>query len=173
MTAQRLTHDDSGRLIPICCAADVSAEVKDRLLQRAQDYGNGNAMQIFLVFVDSLTIQYNEQSEHGHNTSSDPASPFKDKTSQECAALLQELRRNGADIDFELFAIIDKRSLQDETALIVDAQLDGEEFYDFGTLRVPFELTYGRLASYSVGDASGSVDSVASLTMPNGVFRER
>ncbi|KAK4579876.1 hypothetical protein LTR86_000077 [Recurvomyces mirabilis] len=150
MTAEHLTHDDSGRLIPIYCAAEVSAEVSP-----------------------NLTAQYNEEFKHGHSTPSDPASSFKDKMPQECAALLQALRRNGADIDFELFAIIDERSHQDDTATIVDAQLDGEEFYDFGTLRIPFEPTYGRLASYSVGDASGSVDSVAALTMPNGVFRER
>lgn len=188
MTTPPLTLADSGRINPVCCAADISAEVsqkhsrccgegsnkitdvqvKDRLLQKAQDHGN--AMTHCLVFVDSLDEKYDEESEIGENTPSKPASPFKGKTPEECALLLQQLQRNGADIAFEGFVIMDQRSLEDDTILLVEAPLPGDG--ELAWVRAPFELAYARLLTYAMGDSSARKDRIVAEGTPDGVFRE-
>ena len=121
-----------------------------------------------LVFVDSLDGKYDQESEIGENIASNPASPFKGKTPEKCALLLQQLRRNGADIAFEHFVIMDQRSLEDETVLLVEA--DGGEV---AFVRAPFDLAYARLLTYAMGDGSASGDRMVAEKTPDGVFRER
>ncbi|KAK4565369.1 hypothetical protein LTR86_003986 [Recurvomyces mirabilis] len=143
MSEKPLTYLDVGRLYPVCCATDLSAQVKDQILEEAQD---GMGVDHYLVFVDSLTKQYAEVSDHGYNEPSDSASPFKGKTPEECAALLQQLRRNGADINFQHFAVVDERSLQDETLWLVKAPApeEGTGFH----LRAVYKLTCAALMNW-------------------------
>lgn len=170
MSAPALTHAETGRLFPVCCAADISAEVKDRFLRLAQDR-SGN--EHFLVFVDSLEVKYTEPSEHGYSTPGAASSPFKGQTTDACAMLLQQLRRNGSDIDFEIFAIMDDRSLEDDTVLLVEAPAleDGSEEFK-GEVRAAFEMADVQLRLYSIGDCDVLEDQEKAQDSADGVLRD-
>lgn len=85
------------------------------------------------VFIDSLTQTYTTETEIGdmedeqHRTITSTYSPFKNKSPFECHQLLRQLRRDGSDIDYYSFVIMDERSLTDETVLLVNAPWEGKE----------------------------------------------
>lgn len=148
----------------------MSNQVKDRLIQVNQDFND--QMDVNIVFVDSLTAAYTEPSELGSNEASSAASPFKGKTTHECYILLQQLRQqSGSDIDYEHFAIMDERSLEDDTLLLAEAPL--EEGGEAQSVRAAFELANSRLMVYLAGDTDVLEDQDKAQRASDRVLRPR
>ena len=128
------------------------------------------------VFVDSLEDIYTDETEIGdmedeqNKTITSPDSPFKSKSPSECHQLLRQLRRNGSDIDYCSFVIMDERSLTDETVLLVNAPGEGEEG-EVQVLRVSFELAHERLGVYFVAEGDMGEDRVVAEGTVDGVLR--
>jgi hypothetical protein len=128
------------------------------------------------VFIDSLTQTYTDETEIGdmedeqHRTITSPESPFKSKSPAECHQLLRQIRRNGSDIDYCSFVVMDERSLTDETVLLVNAPGESEEG-EVQTVRVAFEIAHERLGVYFVAEANMSEDKVVAEGMEDGVLR--
>ncbi|KAK5692279.1 hypothetical protein LTR17_025408, partial [Elasticomyces elasticus] len=86
----------------------------------------------------SLSEKYSSESWPGESTTSISSSPFQNKSPHECAVLLRRLwQETGSDINFEYFVILDERSLEDDTVLMVEAirtdeydSDDGADEYD-------------------------------------------
>jgi hypothetical protein len=124
-----------------------------------------------IVFVDSLTTTYTEASEIGENGSTSLSkSPFKNKSAHDCYLLLKRLRENtGSDIDCELFAIMDQRSLEDDTLFLVQGPL--EESGEAESVRAAFDIANGRLLVYLVGDTDVLEDQERVQNMTDRVLR--
>jgi hypothetical protein len=128
------------------------------------------------VFVDNLTQTYTVETEIGdkedeqNRTITSPDSPFKNKSPYECHQLLRQLRRNGSDIDYCSFVIMDERSLTDETVLLVNAPAEDDEG-EVQCLRVSFEIAHERLGVYFVAEADMSEDRVVAEGTEDGVLR--
>ncbi|KAK5692191.1 hypothetical protein LTR17_025482, partial [Elasticomyces elasticus] len=70
----------------------------------------------------SLSEKYSSESWPGESTTNISSSPFQNKSPHECAVLLRKLwQETGSDINFEYFVILDERSLEDNTVLMVEA----------------------------------------------------
>jgi hypothetical protein len=140
--------------------------LKDRVLQASLNYGFDPPDQV--VFVNSLTEPYLERHSVGNNTATPLTSPFKGKTVDECWALLKQLRaETGAQIDPNIFAILDERSLRDNSALVVEADEDeGAE-----SVRVELKLVIPRLFQYFVGDVGVDQDIGEAEDTEDGVVR--
>lgn len=132
--------------------------MKNHLLKQEQDAHFFHNM----VFVDSLDEVYTEESEYGHDTPSNPSSPFKGKTWEECAVLLQQLRQNGSDVNFESFVIMDARTVADDTVLVV-----GEG----GSVRAACEIANTIPLVYLSGKSSMEEDQERAIRSPDGVLR--
>lgn len=91
----------------------------------------------YFVFVDSLTQRYSSPSSAPVQKSSSATSPFLGKSVHECYELLQKLFEDtGSDIDYDCFAVMDERSIDDDTLLL--AQGPAEEGGPAEAVRVRF-----------------------------------
>ena len=118
--------------------------------------------------------------------------PFQNKSPLECALLLRKCRQNtSSDLNYEYFVMLDARSLEDDTVLMVnalradeDVELDEEELEDYAgalgelmqglrilTVRAEMAIVNGRMLFYA---AEGEIrdDMKAALEAEDGVFRE-
>jgi hypothetical protein len=183
---------DPGRLYPVCCAADIPATVgnfrtiflnaRSRLTLKTVDHFiEENQMYhdqllCHFVFVDSLTETYTEKTEIGdmedgqNRTATSPDSPFKGKSPAECHQLLRHLRRNGSDIDYCSFVVMDERSLADGTVLLVNAPGEDEEG-EVQYIRVTFEIADSRLSGYFMADSDMAEDRAVAERTEDGVLR--
>lgn len=178
--------DFPGRLFPVCCAAIISPEVssparssnsraeciyyqiQDSFFYAVTDH-DPMANDIFVI-VDSLTKSYTEEMEPGDNEPTSGSSPFIGKTPYECAQLLKQLRRDtDSDIDFTSFIIMDDRTLQDSTILIVEqpGEADGGAS---NSVRATFELA-SNLLVYLSGKSSAYEERELAETTEDGVLR--
>jgi hypothetical protein len=144
--------------------------VKTRFLQLNNDFFGVPSPPEHFVFVDSVTHAYIKSDRLGDKfETSSSTSPFKGKSAAECHALLKQLREDtGTPIAYGTFAILDDRSLQDETVILVSADEDGTE-----TLRAEFEIACARLVQYLVGDMTIDEDQEDAKEEDDGVFRMR
>lgn len=111
-----------------------------------------------MVFVDDLAQTYTEESEIGEETGPTSA-PFRDKSPQECHALLRQNRAEAqSDIACPLFIVMDERSLQDETVLLVQAPSDGEEG-EVKTVRAEFQVAYSQLMVWEMAYEGQDVEA--------------
>ena len=186
----------TGRLTPVCCVTDVSEKVnapslrarfatsslaklnlpnqfKDQFLIANIDYAD--QLDHTFVIVDSSSPIYTTKSDIGENTPSSPSSSFLNKTADECWLLLRALREAGADIDYESFVIIDERTLQDGTVLVVVKELLTEDEAAQATdasVRMPCKLASFRLLSYLSAEGDIAGDVVMAQRHEDGVLRE-
>jgi hypothetical protein len=110
----------------------------------------------------------------GENTPSQLNSSFKNKSANECWLLLRAMREAGSDIDYESFVIIDDRTLQHDTMLVVVKELLTEDEAAQAAnaeVRMSSELVSFRLGSYLAGKADISEDFVKSQRHTDGVLR--
>ena len=77
----------------------------------------------FIVFIEDLNLRYNFETAIGQSVVTTATSPFIGKTKGECFDLLVQMVRNGADINYEDMIIMDKRSLRDDSVLLVEQEL--------------------------------------------------
>jgi hypothetical protein len=140
--------------------------LKDRVLKASLNYHFDPPDQV--VFVDSLTESYPERHTVGNNTSTPATSPFYGRNVDVCWALLKQLRRKtGAQIDANIFAILDERLLRDDSAIVVEADEDeGAE-----SARVEFKLVIPRLYQYFIGDVGLDQDIEEAEDTEGGVVR--
>lgn len=131
-----------------------------------------------LVFVDTIDDYYDEASEAPIEVDSDPNSPFIRKTPRECHELLLKLRQDTeSEIITEYFAIMDERSTQDDTVLLVcAAERDlggGNEVLTHLTIRASFEASAFALILYQTGHSSVEEDAERAQRQHDDVFRGR
>jgi hypothetical protein len=110
----------------------------------------------------------------GEKTPTQSNSSFENKSADECWLLLRAMREAGSDIDYESFVIIDDRTLQDDTVLVVVKELLTEdEAAQTANVEVPMssELASFRLGSYLAGESDIGEDFVKSQRHADGVLR--
>lgn len=140
--------------------------MKDRVLKASLGFQLGESDDV--VFVDSIDEDYTERHSVGNNTSTPPTSPFTGKNVDECWALLKRLRaETDTQIAQGVFAILDERSLSDDSALIVEA----DEDEGASSVRITFELVAARLGQYFIGDAGIDEDIEEAAETEDGVVR--
>ena len=128
--------------------------------------------------MDSLSEKYTERSEHGSSTPSSISSPFKGRTADQCATLLQQLRNDTeSDIDYELFVIMDQRTLHDGTVTLANIEPEwrksgelGEDEERHDTVRILPELADMQLTMYFIGDSDVHDDHMLALKHNDGVL---
>jgi hypothetical protein len=133
-----------------------------------------NQLDHHFVFVDNSSTVYTTKNDVGENTPSQPNSSFKNKSANECWLLLRTMREAGSDIDYESFVIIDDRTLQDDTVLVVVKELLTEDEAAQAAnaeVRMSFELASFRLGCYLAGESDIGEDVVKSQRHTDGVLR--
>lgn len=128
----------------------------DRFIEQKgvdEDYWN-------LVLVDSIDDYYDEATESPVEEGGSPDSPFIGKTPQECYELLEKLVEDTeSEIVTPYFAIMDERSTQDDTVLLVCAEMDLDtDVLSFPTVRATFQATADALMLYHSGHSSVAED---------------
>jgi hypothetical protein len=129
-----------------------------------------------MVFVDCLDNYYDEPSMIPMDADSDPESPFLHKTPEECFKLLSKLREDTeSEITPSIFAIMDERSAQDHTVLLVSADSSNAtsetEGWEFGTIRATFQASGQALVLYLTGHSSVEEDSERAQREGDNVYR--
>ena len=126
-----------------------------------------------LVFVDSIDNYYDEASETPVDNESSPNSPFIGKTPQECHQLLLKLLEDTkSEIMTDYFAIMDERSKEDNTVLLVCAERDLEnEVLAWPTVRATFQASAVALMLYHSGHSSVGEDVERAQREHDNVYR--
>lgn len=128
-----------------------------------------------MVFIDRTDIYYDSVSLAPCEDDIDPSSPFIHKTPEECYDLLVQLREDTeSEIITNYFAIMDERSAQDNTVLLVTAgrDLDGDdEGLTFSTVRATFKASALALMLYNTGHSSVDEDLERAERERDGVYR--
>jgi hypothetical protein len=122
-----------------------------------------------IIFMDSLNATYTDEDvpELGNNSASSTTSPFMGMNASECYEVLEQLsQQEGSSINPEPFAILDGRSIRDDTALLCEAGEDGVR-----TVRAAFAVVECRLLQYFAADAGVEQDQETSNDTPDGVLR--
>ncbi|KJX93262.1 hypothetical protein TI39_contig4347g00001 [Zymoseptoria brevis] len=131
-----------GRYFAVCCTSKNTADAANKIL-RAQD-----SRYQFMVVIRDLNETYTKISSP-LVSSFDP--PFEGQSVKECWQTLSAMTtRTKSDLDTEMFAILDERSSQDDSALLV-LSLEGEP--EIETVRVDLRNVSSILATWnSKGD---------------------
>ena len=139
----------------------------DRLLEESGADEDGS-----LVFVDCLDNYYDEASEIPVDDC-DPSSPFIGKTPDECYRLLIKLRKDTeSEIMIYQFAIMDERSAQDDTVLLVCYECDENgENETLATLRATFQALATALKLYMSGHSTVAEDADRAAQEGDNVYR--
>ncbi|KAH0037863.1 hypothetical protein KCU78_g1593, partial [Aureobasidium melanogenum] len=160
-------------LHPVVCAAQLTKEwqVMDRFIVDSgyeEDWWE-------CVFVDSISHCYDEISETPVESDSDPNSPFIGKTPEECHRLLLKLREDTeSEIPTDFFMIMDEKSIQDDTVLLVSVTGEEDEqtgIRDLLTLRATFEVSAKELMLYSIGHWTIEEDAERAVEQGDSVYR--
>jgi hypothetical protein len=148
-------------------------QFKDRFLLANTDFAD--QIDHDFVFVDDSSTTYAEKNDVGENTPSQPNSSFKNKSSHECWLLLRAMREAGSNIDYESFVIIDDRTLQDDTVLVVVKELLTEDEAAQATnaeVRMSLELASFRVGCWLAAEGDICEDVVKSQRHADGVLRD-
>ena len=133
-----------------------------------------------LAFVDSINDYYREttareKAEEPIAFDTDPNSPFIEKTPEECHQLLLKLKADTeSEIFTEYFAIVDERSLKDDTILLCCVSRDpgGEnEVLAVPTVRATFQVASIALTLYHTGHSSVEEDADRAALEDDNVYR--
>jgi len=127
-----------------------NAQVPESTLQVMERFIDSNDSEDFyFVFVDDLSEKYNCASESPVTKDSSPTSPFIGKSTHECHVLLQQLFKDtGSDIDYDCFAIMDKRSIEDDTLLLCEGPSEEGEAE---SVRAPFDVASLIMLNFRAG----------------------
>jgi hypothetical protein len=128
-----------------------------------------------MVFIDSSNTYYDEVSQVPIEHDSNPQSPYIGKTPEECHVMLVKLCEDtGSEITTYYFAIMDERSSQDDTVLLVYAEKDSDEENEdraLPTLRATFHASGTALMLYHSGHSSVEEDVERAASERDGVYR--
>ncbi|KAI4745923.1 hypothetical protein E4T50_03725 [Aureobasidium sp. EXF-12298] len=154
-----------GLSFPIVCAAQLSEEIMNRFLEES---GIADDENLPFAFIDSIDDYYDGPSEAPVDAPSSPDSPFINKTPEECSQLLLKLCEDTeSEIIPHYFIIMDERSTQDGTVLLVTADTDQPVY----TVRATFEVSAEEVTLYLTGHASAEEDAERALQEHDNVFR--
>ncbi|KAF2207644.1 hypothetical protein CERZMDRAFT_102130 [Cercospora zeae-maydis SCOH1-5] len=160
-----------------------SPQLKDHFIEANQNYQD--QMICYMAFIDDLSATYTEEAEIGEDDDDDDddndnepgtrttQAPFKDKTYQECLEMLRKLRiENESDIRCSLFVVMDERSLEDDTVVLVQAPFMGEEG-EIKSVRAEFQVAYSQLMTYEMAYEGEDIeaDQAAAQATEDGVLR--
>ena len=109
-----------------------------------------------IVFMDSVKASYTDEDVPtlGNNSASSTTSPFMGKDAAECYQILEQLaQQEGSSINPEPFAVLDERSMQDDTLLLCEAGEEGVR-----SVRAAFAVAENRLLRYFAADAGVDED---------------
>jgi hypothetical protein len=152
---------------------DSRHQFKDRFL--LSNIGFADQLDYRFIFVDDSSTTYAEKNDVGENTPSQPNSSFKNKSAHECWLLLQAMREAGSNIDYESFVIIDDRTLQDDTVLVLVKELLTEDEAAQATnaeVRMSLEIASFRLGCWLAAEGDICEDVVKAQRREDGVLRE-
>ncbi|CZT19927.1 uncharacterized protein RCC_05783 [Ramularia collo-cygni] len=157
-----------GRLFPVCCAAEIPPSVVDRYLMSIFEYKDMEA--VYSVIIDDLAEKYTKECDVNSPRTAATKAPFKGKDLYECSSLLQQMCRDGSDIDYSSFVIMDERTLHDDTVLFaVSDWQDGQE--TIRSIRSAFEVVEERLGGYGVVPEEFERDLATAAEAEDGVLR--
>lgn len=129
-------------------SADILSKVSQSI-SRTEHQKEGLDLDLSIVVITSLSKKYTETSTIPIEATSSPA-PFPGKSPKECFELLQALAKDtSSDLHVENFAILDVKSKQDDTVLLVQAFEDSERFK---TVRGALKWTDMALENLWIGD---------------------
>ncbi|KAH0191224.1 hypothetical protein KCV03_g6354, partial [Aureobasidium melanogenum] len=156
-------------MFAICCAIAPTAELKDRILELCDDYGGNTGT--MLVFIDDLSRVYDEDDGLGYNKDSISA-PFAGKTAYECWLMLKRIlaENEGSYFADDMFAILDQRSLEDNTLLLVEEpeEEDGGEAH---SVRAVFQMCETQMALWTAGKTTVTEAKERAQTTEDGVLQ--
>lgn len=141
----------------------------NRFIEENEDHAEGR-----FIFVDILDNYYSEASEAPMEVDSNPNSPFIQNTPQEYYELVLRLREDTeSEIIPNYFAIMDKRSAQDDTVLLVTASLDLDKDNELSieNIRASFQASIFALMLYETGHSSVEEDEQHAERAGETVFR--
>ena len=122
------------------------------------------------VFVDRIDHCYDQPSTYPVEAQSNPNSPFISKTPEECSQLLLKLCE---DTDSEIIPhycmIMDERSLQDDTVLLVSAGIEAP----VETVRATFGASAQAIVLYLTGHRGIEEDIESAEQEEDGVYHGR
>lgn len=144
-------------------------------MDRLTEENSINDDQSRFVFIDSVDDYYDEPSETPRRDGSDTNSPFIRRLPRECHQMLVKLREDTeSEIITDYFAIMDERSTQDDTVLLVCAErnLGGEnEVLAIPTIRATFRASVTALMLYETGHSSVAEDAEHAAHEKDNVYR--
>ena len=107
----------------------------------------------YFVFVDSMHKDYNQEPPEPIEQASSSTSPFIGLTPPECYTLLKELHATTkSNFDLNRFGIMDDRSMEDDTVLIVDPKTE------YLSVRVEFALAMTAMFCWETGHSTVQED---------------
>lgn len=133
--------DPQMSLLPVCCVAEFDSKAAarqlalrsiehrltffqkflDRFIELNLKQKEGVDLELSIVIITSLEKINTETSKSPMEPTTSPA-PFQGKSPKECFDLLQALAKDtGSELNVENFAILDERSKEDDTVLLVQA----------------------------------------------------
>jgi hypothetical protein len=128
-----------------------------------------------MVFLDSTNTYYDKVSQAPIEHDSNQQSPFIGKTPEQCHAILVKICKNtGSELTTYYFAIMDERSSQDDTVLLVCAETNSDEEDEdqaLPTLRATFRASDTALILYHSGHSSVAEDAERAAREKDGVYR--
>ncbi|CAD0109364.1 unnamed protein product, partial [Aureobasidium uvarum] len=158
-------------MFAICCAIAPAAKLKNHILDLCHNYDNNPNPDSFLVFIDDISLVYPDADEPGDSTPSTSA-PFAGKTAYECSVMLKQMCKDSSEncFDGDLFAILDERSLEDGTLLLVEepAEVDGGEAH---SVRAVFEMCETQMLLWVAGKTTISEAKERAQETEDGALR--
>jgi len=111
----------------------------------------GLDLDLAIAVITDLSKTYTEVSKIPMEATTSPA-PFQGRSAEECFKLLQAFMRDtGSDVNVKIFAILDERSKEDDTVVIVKAS---EKTGDIKTVRGALKETDMSLVNLWVGNSN-------------------
>jgi hypothetical protein len=109
---------------------------------------------------------YNEGPGEVIDKASSPDSPFIGKTPEQCFALLKELQATTkSNIDLDGFAMMDERSMNDDTLLLVNAK------YGCASVRAEFAIAIAAMMCWMTGHSTVDEDIDTARKSEDNVLR--
>ena len=131
---------------------------------------SNDSKDFYFVFVDDLSEEYDSVSESPVTKDSSSTSPFIGKSTHECYLLLQKLFEDtGSDIDYDCFAIMDKRSIEDDTLLLCEGP--SEEDGEAESVRAPFDVASLIMLNFRAGGPGAAEHQQEAAKEEDGVLK--
>ncbi|GIZ41033.1 hypothetical protein CKM354_000435000 [Cercospora kikuchii] len=105
----------------VCCATDLSVDLMNHFLDLNKHNNDPSSEPtIAMTFFDQVDNYLSSPSVPPVQKASNPSSPFKGKSAQQCYLLLRQMVQvTGSEFNWEEFVIVDERTLEDNSVQLV------------------------------------------------------